>query len=98
MGCHKFGKSYIQAAKEVAVAMAAALQGIKGVQLMVVGHSGPDNPECSDGTKKVKATKEVKISGGDYSREQLDMYEYFTVNHKNPWGIVHAISRGGNYD
>jgi cobalamin biosynthesis protein CobT len=97
MGACRTGKQYIQAAKEVAVAMAAALEKIKGVKLMVVGHSGPDSSEYSCGTKKVKTSREVKARG-KWSSDQLDMYEYFTVNHKNPWGIVHAINRGGNYD
>jgi hypothetical protein len=98
MNCSKFSKSYIQMAKEVAIAMAAALEKIKGVSLMVLGHSGPDSAEFAGGTKAVKFTKEVKIKREKWSNEQLDMYEYFTINHKNPWSIVHAQARGGNYD
>jgi nitric oxide reductase activation protein len=50
--------------------------------------------EYSSGTKTVKESRESK----GRHKDQLDMYEYFTVNHKNPWSIVHAINRGGNYD
>lgn len=87
------GNNKLVEAQRVCVAMAAALGSIRGVSTMLLGHSGDGRPgEYSRDTKKVQTTQ-VKGEG-----RQVNIYEYLTTKHKNPYAIQHARCRGNNYD
>lgn len=77
--------SKIRSARNVCIALTAALSKIKGVSIMVLGHTANQVPDMSCHSQ---------TSGAGH----LSMIEYYTRQSPTPYAIVHADARGNNLD
>lgn len=94
----------------VCVAIVEALRSVNGVHVMVLGHSANGPMRWRDGAKLTDyaTTKTHAIQSAKTMRRtpitnmetvyDVRINEYFTKNHKQPYGIVFATSGGNNLD
>lgn len=106
------GVSRVEDAKRVCIAMYEALKKVKGIDIMVLGHTANTSPEngrylidFNEAKQKMMSTnllKSMRFVGKrlDPARTHADLviHEYWTKNHKRPYQMAYMGSFANNYD